>query len=469
MKRIAIIGAGPAGSTAAYYLSKHFEKFPAIIDIFEPSPHIGGMAATIELWGQKVDFGPHRFFSYDPLVNQIWDECVNEKFAYVKRKTRIYYKKKFFHYPLQALDILTKLNPIETTHAVVSYLKEKIKSKNDLNTFDRWVIHHFGEKLYKTFFKTYTEKLWGIPCQELDADFAKQRIKKFSLSEAIKSVLFPSTRKKHKTLAEEFKYPLGGSGQVYEYMVNYAKNHGATLHRLKVKKVVIQDQIATGILTENGDFIPYDHIISSMPLTELINGLDSIPDKVNEAAQKLRYRNTMLVYLLINNHHVFDDQWIYVHDERLLCGRITNFRNWVPALYGDSPHTILAMEYWCFDIDPIWLSNNDDIVQLASNEIVRTGLVQRSQILEGFVVRLSKSYPVYFAGYKTLLTPITDYFRQISNLHLIGRYGSYKYNNQDHSILMGIKAAENILFDARHDLWNINTDYDTYQEGEIKS
>ncbi|MCX7697408.1 MAG: NAD(P)-binding protein [Bacteroidales bacterium] len=469
MKKIAIIGAGPAGSTAAYYLSKHQKKHSFQIDIYEPSPYVGGMAATIELWQQKADLGPHRFFSYDPIVNQLWDECVDGKFAYVKRKTRIYYKGKFFHYPLQASDIVTKLNPIETTEALFSYLVQKIKPSQDLDTFDSWVIHQFGKKLYKTFFKTYTEKLWGIPCHELDADFAKQRIKKFSLSEAIKSILFPSTKKRHKTLAEKFKYPLQGSGQVYEFMINYALHHGANFYPFKVKKIETHNHQATGIFTEKGDFIPYDHVISSMPITDLINAIDDIPTEIKRLASKLRFRNTILVYLLIDNNHLFDDQWIYVHDERLLCGRITNFRNWVPTLYGGNPYTILAMEYWCFDEDKIWLANDEELIQLASTEIVKTNLVQFSQILDGKVIRLAKSYPVYFAGYKKILASIKDYFQFIDNLQLIGRYGSYKYNNQDHSILMGIKAAENIIYNARHDLWNINTDYDTYLEGEIKT
>jgi len=468
MKKIAIIGAGPAGSTVAYVLSKHLSTNPLSIDVYEANAFVGGMAASIELWDQKVDFGPHRFFSYDPEVNQLWDECVQDNYAWVRRKTRIYYKGKFFYYPIEALDVLFKLSPLETLNALGSYTIEKIHPTRDLDTFEGWMIHHFGKKLYKTFFKTYTEKLWGIPSHELDADFAKQRIKKFSLSEAIKSALFPSTRKKHKTLAEQFKYPLHGSGQVYEYMMNSVTKNGVNLYlNTPVEKIIIENNQLKGILLPNNHFVPYDYVVSSMPLTSVVQQIEDAPSHVKAANKKLYFRNTILVYLLLNTENIFDDQWIYVHDPHLTCGRITNFRNWVPTLYGKSHHTILALEYWCFDDDPLWKEDDKKLIQLASEDLIKTKLIDFSKILDGKVFRLHRSYPVYFSGYKQVLEPIVNYLKTLPQVLCIGRYGSYKYNNQDHSILMGIKAAENILFERKHNLWEINSDYDTYLESKM--
>lgn len=464
MKRIAIIGAGPAGLTVAYQLSKEAaENFQIVV--FEGSDVMGGMSASISMWNQTVDFGPHRFFSYDRRVNDLWLEVVDGHYQPVQRLTRIYYQKRFFHYPLRAFNAFFNLGLFASVAAFFSYLWQRIFPVRDDSTFESWVTRRFGRRLYQMFFKTYSEKLWGISCKNLDADFASQRIKKLSLGSALMAAFLPSRRKGHKSLADEFLYPFGGSGFVYERMASMSEASGVQIRRkTKIHRVAVENNKVTGVVCSDGQFEPFDVVVSSMPLTDLILNLDNVPEIVRTAIAKLRYRNTVLVYLKVNNTHVFPDQWIYVHSDQLKTGRITNFRNWVPALFGDETASILALEFWCFDDDALWSSDDESTIALAKSELASSGLVRFDDVEEGKVIRLHRSYPVYFSGYRSSLQPVESFVQQIEGLYAIGRYGSYKYNNQDHSLLMGILAAENISGKACHDLWAVNTDYDQYQE-----
>jgi protoporphyrinogen oxidase len=414
------------------------------VDLYEASPFVGGMARSIELWGQTVDIGPHRFFSSDPRVNSLWLEVMGKDYKMVNRLTRIFFRNKFYHYPVRAGDALKNLGIIEAALCVGSYAMQRLKpGRNDLgDTFESWVIARFGKRLYRHFFKAYSEKLWGISCTELDAEFAAQRIKKLSLSEAIKNALFGGGAEKHKTLVDQFAYPVEGTGQVYESM---------------------KSKIVTGVKLVSGETRPYDQVISSMPLTLLIGRMKDVPTKVEKANKSLRFRNTVIVYLQLNAKDIFPDNWIYVHSSELKTGRITNFHNWVPEINKNKKETIIAMEYWCFDEDDFWHWDDERYIALAKEEIVKTGLVKPRQIKEGKVVRVPRCYPVYSRGYKKPLKIVEDFLRGINNLQVIGRYGAFKYNNQDHSILMGLFAAENITDNAQHDLWGVNTDYE-YQE-----
>ena len=461
---IAIIGAGPAGLTAAYQIAKR----TAQVELFEASPGVGGLARSIPLWGQTVDIGPHRFFSSDTRVNSLWLEVVGQDYEMVDRLTRIYYKKRFFHYPLKPFDALFNLGIVEAAHCVLSFLGEKIRPTPQDGSFESWVCGRFGRRLFEIFFKTYSEKLWGISCRDLDADFAAQRIKKLSLWEAIKNGLLSGRGNQHKTLVDQFAYPRDGSGMVYDRMADFVRAQGGQIHlRTPIEKVLVEDGRACGLQLRDGSERRFSHIISSMPLTQMVARLPDLPAPIAEANSKLTFRNTIIVYLRVEHPNLFPDNWLYVHSNDLQMGRITNFRNWVPSLYGDSQDSILAIEYWCYGQDEFWNRDDEDLIELARRETIATGLTRGAAIPEGKVHRIPRCYPVYGRGYKQHLLPIQEYLSGIRDLHVIGRYGAFKYNNQDHSILMGMLAAENVLDQTRHDLWGINTDYENYQESSI--
>ena len=459
-KRVAVVGAGPAGLTAAYQLA----KAGVAVDVYEAGSSVGGMAKTIPLWGQLVDLGPHRFFSSDPRVNQLWLELVGRDYSMVNRLTRIYYKKTFFDYPLKPFNALRGLGVFESARCVISFLLAKIAPPKETATFEGWVTSRFGARLFGIFFKSYSEKLWGISCEELDSDFAAQRIKKLSLFEAVKAALIGNRGSKHKTLVDEFAYPHYGAGLVYERMAQAITRHGGKLNlNTPVKSVSpAYERVNPQVHLTNGDSIDYDHVISTMPITLLVQQMKASDDVIKHA-KSLTFRNTILVYLLVEGDSPFPDQWIYVHSANLKTGRITNFRNWVPSINGDQADSILCLEYWCYDNDDIWGEVDENLIALATEEIYQTTLVLRGSVRNGSVVRVPKCYPVYALGYKEHLKPVEEFLSRQQNISVIGRYGAFKYNNQDHSILMGLLAAENILHGTNHNLWELNTDYE-YQE-----
>ena len=434
-------------------------------ELFEAGSRVGGLAKTVELWNQRVDLGPHRFFSCDERVNGLWSEIVGEDYVTVQRLSRILYKNKLFYYPLKPFDALLKLGPLEAFLSFADYMKGRIKPIEQDGTFEAWVVNRFGRRLFDVFFKTYSEKLWGISCRQLDADFAAQRIKKLSLYEAVKSAFLGDKRNHHKTLVDEFAYPSQGTGVVYERMAALIQQKGGRIHyRTPVQRVLTDNHRVIGIELKDGTLEYFDYVISSMPISLLVSQLPEAPDTIKRLASLLKFRNTNLVYLNVQATGLFPDNWIYVHAPDLKVGRITNFRNWSPHLYGDESSTILALEYWCDDQDTIWRAPDDTIIDLAKRELVQTKLTNNADILAGHVHKIHRCYPVYNRGYKQTLKPIENYLDSIEGLRAIGRYGAFKYNNQDHSILMGIMAAEDIINNQNHNLWEINTDYETYQE-----
>jgi protoporphyrinogen oxidase len=459
-KKVAIIGAGPAGLTCAYQLAKAGVE----VHVYEASHQVGGLAKSLTLWEQRVDLGPHRFFSTDSRVNELWLEIVGKDYQMVNRLTRIYYKGKFYYYPVRAFDALSKLGIGASIQCVWSYVKEKINPTPLNGTFENWITRKFGKKLYEIFFKTYSEKLWGISCSELDADFAAQRIKKFSLGEAIKKALNIG-KVQHKTLVDEFAYPTKGTGMVYERMADHIIRNGGKVNcNTPVAKVLTQHGKAIGIQLKGGEELSYDEVVSSMPLTQMVKQLSDVPKEIYNLATNLTFRNTILVYLHINHSNLFPDNWLYVHASDIETGRISNFRNYAPQITNGKQTSIVAMEYWCYEQDALWGQTDENLIDFATQEFIKTGLHKNAEILDGYVYRINKCYPVYKLNYKQWLKPIEDYLSGIKNLHVIGRYGAFKYNNQDHSILMGIMAAENMLGTNNHQLWDINTDYENYQE-----
>lgn len=440
----------------------------ADVSVFEAGPCVGGLARSLDLWGQRVDLGPHRFFSTDARVNRLWLDVVGSDYAMVDRLTRIYYRDRFFHYPLRPMNAFRNMGIQDAFTCLTSYLREQLRldapASADMS-FESWTVRRFGRRLFEMFFKSYSEKLWGISCDQLSADFAAQRIKQLSLPEAILSAVSSRRAKTHKTLVDSFAYPLGGTGAVYERMAEQLRQFGGSVHlEAEVRRVRHNNHDVQGIELKDGSSEDFDHVVSTMPLTVLINGLGNVPQSVQLAAENLRFRNTILVYLNVDSDSLFDDQWLYVHSPDLSMGRVTNFRNWVPELHGDQKTTILAVEHWCDPGDSVWQTPDEQMIDQATRELRSTSLLADQKVLAGHVVRLPKCYPVYRRGYRNQVDLITEHLKQYRRLTPIGRYGTFKYNNQDHSILMGILAAENLLENRGHDLWTVNSDYETYQE-----
>ena len=361
--------------TAALQLSRGGVK----VDVFESGSRVGGLSRSLDLWGQRVDLGPHRFFSADPSVRRLWLDLVGSEYAIVNRLTRIYYRGRFLQYPLKPLDVFRKLGLTESSSCLASYLKEKLRpgvaSADDVS-FESWIVRRFGRRLFETFFRAYSEKLWDIPCDELSADFAAQRIKRLSVFEAVKSALSLKSRKRHKTLVERFQYPLRGAGAVYESMADRVCDHGGRIHlECPVERILHGGFDVRGVKLRDGREEHFDHVVSTMPLTDLVRGLTDIPADVRDAAGRLRFRNTIFVYLHIDSDSLFDDQWLYIHDPDLKMGRVTNFRNWVPQLHGGARTTILTLERWCNDSDPIWTASDEHLIEQAIRELRMTTLL----------------------------------------------------------------------------------------------
>ncbi|MGE4232465.1 MAG: FAD-dependent oxidoreductase [Bacteriovoracia bacterium] len=460
-KTTIVIGAGPAGLTCAYKLLEEGH----CVEVFEASPYVGGLSRSFDLWGQKVDVGPHRFFSSDRIVNEHWQKIVGSDYTLVNRLTRIYYKNRFFYYPLQPFNAFTNLGPIDVARCVASYVKQKFFPLSDPKTFEDWVVNRFGQRLFSIFFKTYSEKVWGISCSRIDADWAAQRIKKLSLYEAIKSAFFKDKSKKHKTLVDQFAYPKNGTGTIYEKMEKSILEWGGTVNKnTPIREVLIDDQgRACGVKLASGEEKKADFVVSTMPLTSMVRGLKGAPHSVKQACDELYFRNTILVYVEVDSDNVFPDNWIYIHSPEVQHGRITNFRNWCPSLYRDAKTSILSLEFWCFEKDELWKKNDEELGKLAIEELEKIQILGSAKPLRTHVLKIPKSYPVYETGYMKPLSLIQDYVNSIPNLIAIGRFGAFKYNNQDHSILMGLLAAKEIMTGKNQNLWSINTDSD-YQE-----
>jgi len=461
MMKVAVIGAGPAGLTAAHQLARKGHQ----VEVFEASSQVGGMARSFNLWGTSVDLGPHRFFSADSRVNSLWYELVGQDFRMVDRMTRIFYRGGFFDYPLRPVNVLARLGGVEAARCMLSYGQQLISSKFKSATpasFEDWVVASFGRRLFEVFFKAYSEKLWGIPCDELDVDFAAQRIQRFSLARACWSAL-GMEKVVHKTLVHRFPHPLQGTGVVYEHMAERIRKWGGTIHLDSPIAGLGGDGMSLSL--PNGTTRAFDHVVSTMPLTLLCRSLPGLTPDLLHALDQLVYRNTILIYLNVNRADLFPDQWLYVQSPEVRLGRVTNFRNWPNGQTNDDGNSILALEYWDDEGGDLWNSPDESLIQLGSAEIGKIGLLHGADITAATVVRVPRCYPVYRKGYRTWLDAIVRHLKaNHPNLTAIGRYGSFKYNNQDHSILMGILAAENIIGEANHDLWETNTDYETFQE-----
>lgn len=462
---IYILGAGPAGLAAAYHLTKQGQP----IVVVERDARVGGLAKSFEYKGFILDYGPHRFFTKIPPVLKLWNEVLGNDQVTVNRLTRIYYGGKYFSYPLKAFEALLTLGIVESARIMTSYLNVRAFPNHKPKNFAEWVTNNFGKRLFEIFFQAYTEKLWGIPCTAISADWAAQRIKGLSLSKAARNALLGNTGKV-KSLIDQFQFPRLGSGQLYDKIQDYLEQHNqSVLLNTEVVQVHHDGTDITHITlrdrnTKIKQIVPCGGVISSIPLTRLVQQMDSPPpDQVVAATESLKFRNTILVYLIVEGEKLFPDNWLYINEPSVQVGRVTNFANWSSEMLPNSHQTPLCCEYWCNTDEPMWTEDEDQLVLQAERELRKIGLLRHEKVSDGFVVRLPQTYPIYAGQYKEALTEIQSYLSRFENLQLIGRYGAFKYNNQDHSLLMGVMAAENVLLPGKHDLWAVNSDSE-YQE-----
>jgi protoporphyrinogen oxidase len=466
-RQVVIMGAGPAGLTAAYELLKH--DIP--ITILEKDPkQVGGLARTAEHMGYRFDIGGHRFFSKNQEVEDLWTEILGAEMLTRGRLSRIYYRGKFYAYPIKAFNALWNLGPLEAVRCLSSYARARLQPIKNPRSLEEWVRNQFGWRLFSIFFKTYTEKVWGISTKELSADWAAQRIKSLDLWLVVRNALLPHRRPSQRgevvtTLIDRFRYPRLGPGQMWERVAEISRENGYPVllgrsiakvnhDRGRVRSVVVQNEAGA---TEEYAGIEF---ISSIPIRELIARLDPpAPLAVRRAADSLSYRDFISVALMIDRAQVFPDNWIYIHDPSVRVGRIQNFKNWSPSMVPDERKTCLGLEYFCFEGDGLWTMEDRALIELAGKELAQLGICAPGEVFDGVVVRQPKAYPVYDDTYQTRVGVVRDYLdSELPNLHLAGRNGMHKYNNQDHSMMTALLVARNIASGSAFDPWKVNAD-----------
>ena len=472
-KDVLILGAGPAGISCAHELTKRGVA-PTVIERHE---QVGGLCRTLAHQGFLFDIGPHRFFTKNEEVDRLWHAALGDQCASVSRLTRILYRNYLFDYPLRPLAALRGLGLWTSAKAMASFARIKLfpGDTRPEDHFEAWVVHQFGRTLYEIFFKTYTEKVWGISCQTISADWAGQRIKGLSLISAVlNSLKFGHGGTGVKSLVDRFDYPLRGAGQAYERLADGAQSNGAVfklntrvhgLHHENGRIVAIETENQAGTLER----LPADHVFSSIPLTQLVLRLNPAPpDDVLEAATSLYFRDHITVNLVIRRRRPFPDNWIYVHDPRVRMARIACYGNFSEKMLVDPARDALSVEYFTFAHEDLWQMADDQLVALATRELEQVGLLKPGDFETGFVLRERDAYPVYYLGYRNNLDKIRSYLARFDNLAPIGRGGMYRYNNQDHAILSGLLAARNYCVPGtRHDLWEINEEQEYLEEKQL--
>ncbi len=466
---VVVIGGGPAGLTSAYILAQKGYR----CTVLEGTDMVGGISQTAKYKGYRFDIGGHRFFTkYEP-VEALWHEILEDEFISVPRLSRIYYDGKFFDYPLKAGNALAGLGIFNAFAILFSYAKAKIWPNPVEENFEQWVSNRFGKRLYNIFFKTYTEKVWGIPCTEIRAEWAAQRIQNLSLARAILNAASLNKRStKIKSLINEFQYPRLGPGQMWEVCTEKVRAMGSeVLMHHKVTNLEYEDgQItAVRVKTPEGDKrIEGQHFISTMPVRSLVRAIDPAPpQEVRDAGEGLKYRDFLVVTLIIDAEDIFPDNWIYIHSAGVKVGRIQNFNNWSKAMVPEEGRTCVGMEYFCFEGDGLWETSNEDLVALATKELGELGLVDPKLVVDGTVVRMPKAYPIYDSQYRDHLDKSREFLDAIPNLHPVGRNGMHKYNNQDHSMLTAMMVIWN-MHGANHDVWAVNTDFEYHEEQKLE-
>jgi protoporphyrinogen oxidase len=464
---VVVLGGGPAGLTAGYLLAKQGK---AVI-VLESTDMVGGIARTEVRDGYRFDLGGHRFFTKVKEVDDLWHEIMKEEFLKRPRQSRIYWNDKFLEYPLDGMDVIKKLGPIELIRCGLSYLWAAIKPKGREESFEQWVSNRFGKRLYNHFFKTYTEKLWGVSADDIRAEWAAQRIKGLSFFSAAKAAFFGNKGDKIKSLISEFNYPRYGPGQMWEEMNREILAHGGEVRlNAPVTRLTMRDGRVSEVIA-GGETLTPSHVISSLPLRTTVGIAEpEAPAEVRDAARGLRYREFLTVLLVIDSPDLFPDNWIYIHQPGVRVLRIQNFKSWSPAMVPEgSTDSSIGMEYFCFEGDDLWTMDDDDLVKMAAKEIETLHLGQADKVKFGFVARVHKAYPIYDVEYAERVATIRRWLETIGNLTQVGRNGLHRYNNSDHSMLTAMRAVDNIMLGTNHDIWAVNAEsvyHEEHQDNE---
>lgn len=461
---ILVIGAGPAGLTAAYLLAKEGYS----VTVLESDPHyVGGLSKTIKKGDFRLDIGGHRFFTKEKQIQQFWRGMLGKDMLIRRRLSRIFYKKIFLSYPLNPSQILTKLSPLESLAIMGSYALSLFRRSRPVENYEDWIIKHFGKRLYQTFFQSYTEKVWGMDCREISADWASQRINNLNIASLVKSTLqgmglYPRSQQEIKSLIEEFEYPLHGPGMLWERVRERFEQIGGTL--------LMNQRVHRVERNSDGEWLVYtadtetpfkaSELISSAPLGPFLRSLGPlIPTHLHHELAKFTYRAFVTVALMFESSESFEDNWIYIHDSRVKVARIQNYGNWSPGMVPDGPYVCYGLEYFCQEDDAFWKLSDQELIELAQQEVQILKLPFPGQILDAHVVRSPKAYPVYDLEYVERLNLIRDHLKTLPNLHLVGRAGLHRYNNQDHSIKTAMLTVKNIKSASKqYDPWQVNQD-----------
>jgi protoporphyrinogen oxidase len=476
--KVVIIGAGPAGLTAAYQLSKH----DLTSTVLEADRIVGGISRTVERDGWRFDIGGHRFFTKVKPVEELWHEILPaEDFLLRPRMSRIYYDGKYFDYPLKASNALKNLGVWEAILCVLSYVWARIRPPKDQSTLEGWIAARFGWRLYRHFFKTYNEKVWGVPASKLQADWAAQRIKNLSLLNAgMNAVIdelskrFPALAKRKQTditsLIEEFEYPKYGPGQMWEVCQEKVEAAGTKVHMdTRVTRIRHHEGRAYAVVGTSRDGVETeyecDEVISSMPMSQLLRAMDPpVPADVLAAADDLAYRDFLTVALVVPESASFPDNWIYIHSPEVEVGRIQNFASWSPYMVKEG-RTCLGLEYFVFEGDHLWNDTDENLIERAKRELAVIGLVEAVDVEAGYVVRMPKAYPFYDEHYKANVQRLRDWITDCApNVHPVGRNGMHRYNNQDHSMYTAMLTVENLVAGTNYDVWEVNVEEEYHEE-----
>lgn len=474
-KSVIIMGAGPAGLTAAYeILKKASDRFEVTV-LERDSHYVGGIARTVKYKGYRFDIGGHRFFSKNQEIEDLWQEVLGEDFITRPRLSRWYFRGKFFSYPIKPLEILRVFGLVDSTRIVLSYLRSKLFPIKPEKNLEDYYINQFGRFLAYPFFIDYNDKLWGVKCRELSTDFAKQRVKGLSFTSAItayfKKLLKLEKRGEVKTLIDEFRYPKYGPGMMWERFRQIVESRGGRVimgsevvsikhSGGKVRSVVVQ-KVDGGQEEINGDYF-----FSTIPLSLAVQMLSPAPPaEVLGAAKQLTFRDFITVALIIDRRNIFPDNWIYTHDPGMRPIRIQNFNNWSPYLVTNERETVLGFEYVCTVGDELWSMSDDEILGQAKDDLEKTGFARASEVIDGKTVRLRHVYPVYTLGYEEKVNTIRNYLvSSVKNLFPIGRGGMHRYNNSDHSMMTALLAVRNLIDGKDYNVWQVNADAEYHEE-----